>query len=99
MGMEWAFMALSAACAIFLVQILIEYNKQLNDLRPQVQRIEREMKGQNEERDTHLKMSEDLKAHIAQLEMELSQLEPKRAEFEKILQSRLGEDGPKSAAP
>jgi septal ring factor EnvC (AmiA/AmiB activator) len=96
MGMEWAFMALSGACLVFLVQILLEYNRQLNDLRPQVKRIEQEMKGENEERDRHVQMSEELKAHIAQLELELAQLEPKRTEFEKILQSRQAEGGPKS---
>ncbi len=93
MGMEWAFMALSAACAVFFVQILIEYNRQSNDLRPQIKRIEKEMKGEMEERDRYIKMTEDLKAHIAQLDMEISQLEPKKTEFERIIQSRQTEDG------
>ncbi|OGG55903.1 MAG: hypothetical protein A3F84_23625 [Candidatus Handelsmanbacteria bacterium RIFCSPLOWO2_12_FULL_64_10] len=91
--MEWGFMVLSAACAVFLVQILLEYNRQSSDLRPQLQRIEAEMKGQHEERDGYLKMSEDLKAHIAQLDTEISQLEAKRAELEGAIRSRQDEDG------
>lgn len=93
MGMEWVFMTLSMGCAVFLVQILIEYNRQSNDLRPQAQRIETEMKAENAEQGRYLKMSEDLKAHIVQLDMELAQLEAKRAELEKLIQSRQAEDG------
>jgi septal ring factor EnvC (AmiA/AmiB activator) len=91
--MEWGFMVLSAACAVFLVQILLEYNRQSSELRPEVQRIEAEMKGEREERDRYLKTSEDLKAHIAQLDTELSQLEAKRAELERAIRSRQDEDG------
>lgn len=93
MGIEWGFMALSAACVVFLVQILVEYNRQSNELRPQVRRIEAEMKGQHEERDRYLKMSEDLKAHVAQLDTELSQLELRRDELQKVIQARQDEDG------
>lgn len=90
--MEWGFVVLSAACAVFLAQILLEYNRVSSELRPEVQRIEAEVKGEGEEGDRYLKMSEDLKAHIAQLDTELTQLEAKRAELERAIRSRQEED-------
>ena len=93
--MEWGFMVLAVACAVFLVQILMDYNRQSNDLRPQIYRVENEVKGQGEEQEKHLKMSDDLRVRIAQISGEVAEMEARRTEMEKNLRARQAEDGEK----
>ena len=84
-------MIISAACAVFLIQILVEHQRQSKDLQMQVERLEQKTKGQSEEWEKHLRVSGDLMTQISQLDAEVAELEAKRVEKEKILQARQGE--------
>jgi chromosome segregation ATPase len=91
--MDLCFAILTLACAVFGVQIFMQYTRQTQALRPRIRHLEEETKGQVSEKEKYLKMADETRARIAGLDAQIQELEGERLRHEKALQARLSEDG------
>lgn len=88
MRLDWAFLALILACAVFLAQIVMDYSRRLADLGPRIAKTEedrvtceREVSGIEEE-------IQLCKGSLAVLEQEIKSLEEQRTRMSDILQQK-----------
>lgn len=88
MSLDWAFLALILACAVFLAQIVMDYSKRLADIKPRIAKTkedrvacEREVSGIEEE----IRLC---KGNLSGLEQEIKSLEGKKNQMSDILQQK-----------
>jgi septal ring factor EnvC (AmiA/AmiB activator) len=74
-SMDWIFIVLTLGCVFFVLQILLEYNRHAEQIRPQIQQIEKVER-----------LMEEAESEGAALDAELQKLEKKHKDLEAALE-------------
>jgi septal ring factor EnvC (AmiA/AmiB activator) len=85
-SMDWIFIVLTLGCVFFVLQILLEYNRHAEQIRPQIQQIEDMRSRHGEEIEKVERLMEEAESEGAALDAELQKLEKKHKDLEAALE-------------
>ena len=84
-SIDWVFGALTLACVYFLLQILLEYNKQKAQIRPQLTQLAEIRSRHAEEFEKVEASTEEATAEQEELDSQVAKLEAQQSELEEAL--------------
>ncbi len=74
-SLDWIFMVLTLACVIFLFQILVEYNRQAGQLRPQLRQVAEIRQRHEQEMERVARLTEEAEEDGAELDKQVLELD------------------------
>lgn len=91
--LNWIFIAVTMGCVIFFLQILVDYNRQAGQIRPQIRRANEIQERHNEEIQRVQRLVEETEQEGAKLSEELAGLQERHQELEEVLKELQEPDG------
>ena len=84
-SMDWIFIVLTVGCVFFVLQMLLEYNRNAEQIGPQIQQIENMRSRHSEEIEKVERLMEEAESEGASLDAELQKLEKKHKDLDAAL--------------
>ena len=87
LSLDWIFIALTLSSVVFLLQILVDYNRQASVLRPQLRHVDQILRRHAEEMEKVEALLEEAQMEAGELDKPLSTLESRNEELESTLKA------------